>query len=118
MGRQIIKQPNGRYAVFSSVVDHVVLYNCTVDDLIEEAVKQANEDIERHIRETVAELEAGGRPYHQFTMDWKEMVRTIKSHHGKNDEDLKQLLHHATLMESDAEDEPATVAPDGGSDDE
>ncbi len=92
MGHQIIKQPNGLFCVFSSVVDHVILYDATSEDIIEERVKEATENIRKGVLATCAELDAGKKPYHQFTMTCKEMVRTIKSHHGKDDETLADLL--------------------------
>ena len=35
MGRQIIKQPNGRFCVFSSIVDNVIWYDMEQKDIVE-----------------------------------------------------------------------------------
>ena len=38
MSRQIIKQPNGKYALFSSVVDDFVLIDADPNEIVEELV--------------------------------------------------------------------------------
>lgn len=35
MGQQIIKQPNGKYCVWSTTVQNIIYYDCTRNDLIE-----------------------------------------------------------------------------------
>lgn len=48
MGHQIIKQPNGKYAVWSSVVDQLIGWDQTKDQIIEyyadRAAKMAREE--------------------------------------------------------------------------
>ena len=45
MGRQIIKQPNDKYAVWSSVIDDFIIINATPDELIEGFIEEAKETI-------------------------------------------------------------------------
>lgn len=83
MGRQIIKQPDGHYAVFSSVVDDFVFVNATRRDIIRYFVGREVKEAIRGIRRTLKLLDAGDQPYHQFTMTYAEALRTIKAVHGK-----------------------------------
>lgn len=81
MGRQIIKQPNGKYCIFSSVVDGVIWTQATRDQLVEAFVDDARKGIEREVDCVVSALEVGGRPYYQFTMTYAEMLETIFTAH-------------------------------------
>ena len=94
MGRQIIEQPNGLFAEFSSVVDDFVSLDNTVEELIAERIEHEAKEIRRRISSIVAELEAGGKPYHQFTMTFDEAVEHIKELHGPDTESLKALAAH------------------------
>ena len=40
MGRQIIKQPNGKYCVFSSICDNIIYYDMTPGEIIEAYVEE------------------------------------------------------------------------------
>lgn len=77
MGWQIIKQPDGRFGVFSYVVDAFVLLNATADDVETYFVQDAERETRRRVREKIECVEAG-RPrdaYHQFAIPWSEAVR-------------------------------------------
>lgn len=97
MGQQIIRQPNGLYAIWSSVVDHFILYDCTPEGIIEERCKEECARIEKGVRETVAQLEAGEKPYYQFTKTWEEAIAWAEEVHGSDDETLA-LLREAGLI--------------------
>jgi hypothetical protein len=51
MGGLIIKQPNGKYARFSTVVDDFTHINMTADDYINMCVKQAMEDAKKEAKQ-------------------------------------------------------------------
>jgi hypothetical protein len=72
MGRQIIKQPDGKYAVWSSVVDDFVMLDATAEELAADAGDKAKQAAERETREIIRQLDEGQKPYHQFTMSWEE----------------------------------------------
>ena len=80
MGQQIIKQPDGKYALFSSVVDGFVALNCTREDIldiwIEDYLKTTREYITRtcDALDRVERGESGSKPYYQFTMTWDEAL--------------------------------------------
>lgn len=83
MGRQIIKQPNGKYCVFSTICENVIYYNMTPEDLIATEIKERTEQITKEVTETVQRLENGEKPYFQFTMSYFDMCERIKECHGK-----------------------------------
>lgn len=84
MGHQIIKQPNGKYALFSSNVDDFVYVNCTIDEIIEIQLEDYRKILIRKIYEIVDKLEKGEKPYYQFTMSFDEAIKWIKEVHGKS----------------------------------
>ena len=93
MSKQIIKQPNGKYCIFSSIVDNVTHYDMSIDDIIEEWVNEAKNRIVEDVKKTIAKLENGESPYYQFTKSYEEMLSTIKEIHGKKEsEQIKCLI--------------------------
>lgn len=92
MGHQIIKQPNGLYAVWSSVVDHFIMWDCTPEDIIEDRVQEFREQTDKGVREICRRLDEGDmKTYHQFTMTWNEAIEDIEEQYGKDDEVLVEM---------------------------
>ncbi len=93
MGRQIIKQPNGKYCIFSSIVDSVICYHYAREDLINEieswrgAAQKAQLSTASFVDGVIRALEAGGKPYYQFTMSYEEIFETIERCHDKETSD-------------------------------
>lgn len=83
MSHQIIKQPNGKYAVFSSIVDNFILFNCSKHDLITYYIEKEAENIKKDITEKVMQVELGEKPYAQFTKTWEEALERIDTVHGE-----------------------------------
>lgn len=84
MGTQIIKQPSGKYCLFSSVVDNVTCYNLGRQDLIDEFMDRERERVTKHVDRVIKQLDDDGAPYHQFTMTYAQMLETIEGIHGKD----------------------------------
>lgn len=82
---QIIKQPNGKFCIFSTVVDNVTICQCTEQDIIDNLVEEAKVEIERKVKGVVEKLNNGEQPYHQFTISYTEMIKTIRDIHGKGE---------------------------------
>ncbi len=82
MGKQIIKQTNGRYAIWSSTVDNFVCYDCIREELIEEFVEEARRDIEKNVDGVLEKLRYGKRPYYQFTKTLEEAIEKVRIIHG------------------------------------
>ncbi len=97
MSRQIIKQPNGLYCIFSSIVDNVTMYDCTEEAIIEEWVAEQRVEITERVKGQIKKLEAGEKPYHQFTQSYEEMLLNIKEVHGKKAfTEIKSLIENGT----------------------
>jgi hypothetical protein len=93
MGRQIIKQPNGKFCIFSSIVDNVVAYDCTKEEIIEESVRHSGEISRSRVEQVFEKLEVGEKPYYQFTMTYEEMLEEIKDQHGQEEmQKIKKLI--------------------------
>lgn len=75
MGEQIIKQPDGKLAVFNSSVDDFTGWDLTPEELIEWRAEQAAEEARRTARLYIDRVLSGeSRPYAQFTMTWDQAV--------------------------------------------
>lgn len=77
MGQQIIRQPDGRLAVFDSVTDSFIVVDASQEEIIEwraeEAADAARERTKAELRRV---LNAGtDGPYLQFTLSWEEASR-------------------------------------------
>jgi len=83
MGHQIIKQPDGRYAIWSSVVDSFVLVNATKQDIIDYYIVKEIEAINKEVTEKTEALDRGEKPYAQFTMTLREALDMMKEVHGE-----------------------------------
>lgn len=88
MGHQIIKQPNGNYAVWSTIVTDFVVIDATPEEIIQIWIEDESEKIREQVMKTVGKLERGEKPYYQFTMDWKEALKTRDEFHGKKDREF------------------------------
>ena len=95
MGQQIIKQPDGKYAVWSTGADSFVLIDATPEVIIESWVEEFRQNATRTVNETVRKLEAGEKPYAQFTLSWGDTLAMIKEVHGR-DESLETLRQEAS----------------------
>jgi len=88
MPKQIVKQPNGKYAIWSTVVDDFVCVECDLAELIDQLCQEEMTRIHKRVTEVVAGLDLGRSPYHQFTKTWDECIGIVKECHGDNAESL------------------------------
>jgi len=91
MGQQIVKQPNGLYAIWSSVVDDFTLVDATRDEIIESAVNEFRESMVDKVRKVTEALDDGRKPYFEFTRSFDECIAEIRKRHGDNAESLELL---------------------------
>lgn len=74
MGQQIIRQPDGKLAVFSSITDSFIVTDATPEEIIEwraeEAANQARERTKAELKRVLDDQVE--RPYRQFTLTWEE----------------------------------------------
>lgn len=85
MAYQIIRQPNGKYCIFSTVVDNVTMYNLTEDEIIDEFVKEQKINISEQVKLIIKSINEGRKPYYQFTKDFNSMLEFIKEIHGEDE---------------------------------
>lgn len=85
MGQQIIRQPDGRYAVFSTETETIHVYDATEDELVEWFAERAAEHARQSAREKIALVAAGEtrRAYAQFAMTWDEALTQDRDHGGE-----------------------------------
>lgn len=76
MGQQIIRQPDGKFAVYSTVSDGLCLRDATEAEVIAYFVDDAKERAESRVRDILAQVGAGHpeRIYFQFAIPWAEAV--------------------------------------------
>jgi hypothetical protein len=84
MGHQIVRQPDGRLAVWSTGVDDWVLYDCEPLDLLdyyaERAAAEARESAARTVK---AVLDGDARSvYYQWTRTFDELQAERADRHG------------------------------------
>jgi hypothetical protein len=90
MARQIIKQPNGLLAEYSTIVDAFVFVDASEDDLIENAANEAAEEARKRYREAI-ERAKRGEIRKPFGLTWEEALEnhnrnaTPKDRIGSND---------------------------------
>ena len=82
MGQQIIKQPNGKYSVFSSISDTFMIVDWTKEQIIEWRGEEAKQQAEEATKKTIEELDSGKHPYCQFAKTWTEAAATHQRNKG------------------------------------
>lgn len=82
MGQQIIKQPNGKFALWSSIVDSFVMLDAEPKDIVDEWIADERQRVERAVTEIVDKLNRGEPAYYQFSMTWEEALATHEQVHG------------------------------------
>lgn len=100
MGQQIIKQPNGRLAVWDSGCDRFIMTDATIEEIIEDRVEEHRKTITESAMRSLEMLNAGGKPYFQFTKTFEECVETIKEVQGEKSEEwemIQELLSTETM---------------------
>lgn len=84
MGSQIIRQPSGKYAIFSTYTDTITVWDATEDEIVEHFAERAAERAREDARRQLGHV-AGGNPraaYYQFAMTWEEALDEDRKHRG------------------------------------
>lgn len=84
MAHRLVTQGDGLYAVFSTIVDDLIIYDCTAQDLEDFYVERAVMEARRDVQEWVAQ-ESPGRMHHSI----EEIIDEIRSQRGDNLADLR-----------------------------
>lgn len=85
MGDQIIKQPDGQFAVYSTETDTIITWDASADDLVAYYADKAREQARRRARETIDKVAAGNARdvYYQFVLTWEEALENDREHGGE-----------------------------------
>lgn len=83
MGHRIVIQPNGKLAVYSTVVDDFILVNANNEDIIGLYLDRRKDQITQDVNEKIFQLLEGKKPYYQFTESFAELVEHIRRIHGE-----------------------------------
>lgn len=97
MGHQIIKQPNGKFAVWSSGVDDFILIDATPEEIVQDYVEKESERIRKEVADIVTALERGGKP---SGMTFDKAVAWVRRHHSPDAESLQMLGLATPIPES------------------
>lgn len=84
MSHQIIQQPDGRFCVFSTVVDEIVIWNATPAQLVDHYRQEAADRAEAEARRVIGHVQGGNarKAYYQFTMTYDEAVAEHQARGG------------------------------------
>ena len=85
MGQQVIKQPNGLYAVWSSMADAIVFYDATPNEILEYWLEEERERLKWKLSDLIAKLDQGIPAYHQFTKSWEKALELTEDAHGETE---------------------------------
>ena len=91
-----VLQPDGRLAIFSTVVEHFVAFDASV----EEAVIEISERHRGPIEWAVREVAAGRLPYDHFDT-WTDCVSRAIFRHGDDDETVQMALDRSMSVQDE-----------------
>lgn len=83
MARQIIKQPDGKFAIWSSTADGIIMHGATRSQIERFFVLEAEKETIRSVG-TILDLVDGGHAqdaYFQFAKPWEEALRQHNENH-------------------------------------
>ena len=87
MARQIIKQPDGNWCMYSTIIDNVIVENLTREEMISYVVEEKTRFAREECEKIISDLEDGKNPYNQFQMDYQYMNDLIKKIHGDDNDE-------------------------------
>lgn len=76
MARQIVIQPNGKFAIWSTVIDDFIAIDLTEEQYIEFRAKEAYEDKKREMQDIFKEIAKNNLRY---TKDYAECLDIVNS---------------------------------------
>jgi flagellar biosynthesis chaperone FliJ len=90
MGRMIVKQPNGKYCRFSTVVDCPTVINMTeeeyiqlrIHEAIDEAIKDAKDTLKHYVH-TMDEMDKSFRNTNMTKKKYEQLKEEMKDENGE-----------------------------------
>lgn len=109
MARQIIKQPNGLYAEYSTIVDAFIMADATADQIIQNSRQEAADEAERRCREALENADTG--KIRGFGLTWEEALKN----HNENSTPEERIESNAEVSDRRAHGNDNTTGANGGS---
>ncbi len=75
MGWQVVKQPNEKYAIWSTIVDEFICKDMTEQEITDVWVEARTEDAKRMIAEIIEDVDGGSRYY----IHYDECISTLEA---------------------------------------
>lgn len=82
---QIIRQPNSKYAIWSSIVDNLIYFNCSSDEVVDIICERDKDKAKKSTEAIIEKLKSGEKPYHQSTMNWDKVIDRIRWVRGERE---------------------------------
>jgi len=83
MSRQIIIQPDGKLAVWSTGVDDFVIVDADDEELVKYYAEKAYQQAANETADTIAQLRNGDNVLYQFQLTWEKANKIRKEVHGE-----------------------------------
>ena len=85
MARMIIKRPDGKYAIWSSICDDFVFDGITKKEWVKNRIKEETERVKKDLGDVFKSIdeEKPGRFYRQFAMTYEEAKKLRDEIHKK-----------------------------------
>ena len=118
MPHYFVKQPDNKYAIFSTVVDDFVCFDCTAKEAIEQDMIRdfgkypgGNEQLEKDLRREIGNIEVDGKAW-PWADTWDEAVKWSIEMNGPDSESTQWIieagfitLEQATKIYNDEQEE-------------
>jgi hypothetical protein len=95
MPRRVLKQPNGKLAIFSTVVDCAVWYNCTPEECVDIFYDEEHmhpEDAQKKVRRGIDDLVPYTNQLGDGRQRWDDDMFMMLIIHGTEDQDKLDML--------------------------
>jgi hypothetical protein len=106
MARAVIKQPNGKFAIFSSIVDHFIVFDATEDEIRQFLLEAALDDLREGIEEKLKAAREDWPPFTRGTPGsgrdrWDDAAWKALLVHSPHDEQLREMFRDAGMTEEE-----------------
>lgn len=81
-----IKQPDGRWAIWSGITDSFTFLNATKEEAVEEIVSSQMKDLRENLTRCIDKIDRG-EVISQFTMTFDGAIQTMRDIHGDKEAD-------------------------------
>lgn len=84
MGNQIIRQPSGQFAIYSSVTSTIIMWDATAAEVVGWFADRAAQTARRDARRDLNHVKAGNAraAYFKFALTWEQARRADREHGG------------------------------------